>query len=800
MLFQFSKTLLKVFPIYFCLLIVTKLFSQELQLQDHWWTAHRDFGSLGVVNSIVKDDQKNTIYIGGHFNYVGPFVPFATTIDFAGNPTAMFPKPNERVFACVSDGTGGWYIGGGFTMVGDSIRNHLAHITSAGKVSSWNPNANSWVYSLVKSDSLIYAGGRFDTINGQNRNLVAAIDAISGIPSPWNPSANNFTVFALAVSDSTVYVGGDFDSIGGQNRKFLAAIDAITGQTTSWNPDVKSSFNNGRVFEIIVSEKTLYVGGRFDSIGSQHRNRIAAINTLSGQLMSWNPDADGTVRSISISEGTIYVGGDFHNIGGQNRDHLAAIDTVNGLATSWNPRANDAVHALVTSGSTVYVGGEFDSIGGQSRNHLAAFNIDSGKVNSWDPSIGGFFVASLAMYEDKIFVGGPYTSVGGEKRNHVAALNARTGRLTDWAPSVDDNINTMALSENALYVGGSLTMIGGQSRNNVGAININSGMVTSWNPNADDAVRTIMIKDSIIYIGGLFTSIDGQNRNYLAAVDDSIGSATSWAPNPNGEIWTLANSGDQLYVGGDFSTIGGQNRNNIARFTIKTGQIESWNPNADDRVFAFAISDSTIYVGGIFSTIGGQNRNRIAELDTSTGMVSSWNPNISNALNHFIRSISILNTTVYVAGDFTSVGGQDRNQMAVIDMVTGTPESWNPDLTNRAGFRPIIVACDTAIYVGGTFEVFSPGIITGIDDIFLESDIEDELLLYPNPTDGLINLHLDKHVNVSVVVRDITGKIIYERYNISNKFHQFSLNQTSGIYFLTVRNNEINQTYKVIKN
>ncbi len=45
------------------------------------------------------------------------------------------------------------------------------------------------------------------------------------------------------------------------------------------------------------------------------------------------------------------------------------------------------------------------------------------------------------------------------------------------------------------------------------------------------------------------------------------------------------------------------------------------------RVFALAVSGSTVYAGGDFSSIGGQTRNDIAALDASSGAATAWNPN-----------------------------------------------------------------------------------------------------------------------------------------------------------------------------
>ena len=65
----------------------------------------------------------------------------------------------------------------------------------------------------------------FTSIGGQTRNFIAAMDAGTGLFTPWDPNANN-NVNALALSGSTVYAGGDFTIIGGQSRNEVAALDA----------------------------------------------------------------------------------------------------------------------------------------------------------------------------------------------------------------------------------------------------------------------------------------------------------------------------------------------------------------------------------------------------------------------------------------------------------------------------------------------------------------------------------------------------------------------------------------------
>jgi hypothetical protein len=85
------------------------------------------------------------------------------------------------------------------------------------------------VYAVAANGSTVYVGGHFNVVGGQQRNRIAAVDAMTGATIAWAPNASGNpypTVFALAVSGSKVYAGGQFASIGGQPQSYFAAIYA----------------------------------------------------------------------------------------------------------------------------------------------------------------------------------------------------------------------------------------------------------------------------------------------------------------------------------------------------------------------------------------------------------------------------------------------------------------------------------------------------------------------------------------------------------------------------------------------
>jgi len=123
----------------------------------------------------------------------------------------------------------------------------------------------------VVAGSTVYAVGFFQSIGGQSRNYIAALDASTGAATAWDPNAG-YAVYALAVDGSTVYATGDFITIGGQPRAGLAALDAATGAPTAW--DLGGSGSTC----LLVNGGTIYLGGFFTAVGSHPQAGIAALS------------------------------------------------------------------------------------------------------------------------------------------------------------------------------------------------------------------------------------------------------------------------------------------------------------------------------------------------------------------------------------------------------------------------------------------------------------------------------------------------------------------------------------------
>jgi hypothetical protein len=688
-------------------------------------------GFNGAVNAIVKIGC--TLYVGGSFTAVVESYAYGISLDSLTGKAPdgfTYEEINGPVYAAVSDGNGGWYIGGDFTQVGPYTRNRLAHILATGEISPWNPSASSRVNALAVSGSTVYVGGYFTSIGGQARNRLAAIGTDGSLQS-WNPNANGI-VTALAVSGSTVYAGGWFTSIGGVARKRLAAIDISNSCLTAYSPSCLQSWNpnaNDIVYALAVSGSTVYAGGSFTCFGNCSsgtegadkwtRNRLAAIGT-DGSLQSWDPNANSYVVALAVSGTTVYVGGGFTQIGCNTgcsitggpftRNRLAAIGT-DGSLLNWNPDVaggvSPRVNALAVSGPTVYAGGEFTNIGGTTRNYLAAIDIggtcltlyNSSCLQTWNPRLNDT-VYALAMSGSTVYAGGDFTTIRGQTRNRLAAIGT-DGSLLAWNPDANDEVDDLAASGSTLYAGGDFTSIGGMPRNKLAAIGTD-GSLQAWNPHAGGPVHALAVSGTTVYVGGQFTNIGGATRNRLAAIHTD-GTLLAWNPNANSYVVALAVSGTTVYAGGAFTQIGcntgcsitgGPFTRNYVAAIGTDGSLQSWNPNAGGAVDALAVSDSTVYVGGNFTSIGGTTRNRLAAIDTN-GTLLAWNPNAS----YVVSALAVSGSTIYAGGYFINIGGAPRSRLAAIH-TDGTLQTWDP---NADGSVRALAVSGSTVYAGGAF-------------------------------------------------------------------------------------------------
>ena len=278
---------------------------------------------------------------------------------------------------------------------------------------------------------LLYLGGRFLEIDGEPRENIAAIDLDSGELVPdWNPGANS-RVNTMAATSERLYVGGVFSEIGADNqeRDNLAAFDLDTGLlSTQWNPGANNEVNS-----LATDGEKVFAGGSFTHAGDETRSRLAAFAADTGALDDdWGGSVSSTVEALVLEDGRLYAGGRFTTAGDENddREKLAAFDTDSGVLLSWNPAAlGGNISDLAMSQEWIIAAGSFDQIGDDDRERLAAIDASSGAaIPSWTPESSGT-IRTVTADGDLVVIGGNFRRFNGMVRPAFAIVDAETGEL-----------------------------------------------------------------------------------------------------------------------------------------------------------------------------------------------------------------------------------------------------------------------------------------------------------------------------------------------------------------------------------
>ncbi|MCD6065051.1 MAG: transrane protein (fibronectin domain and C-terminal repeat), partial [Flavipsychrobacter sp.] len=383
----------------------------------------RNDSTQWIFNGAVLSSAKvgNTLYVGGNFTTMSRYSGSLVNIDAStANPLALgsWPKVNGTVNAVISDGSGGYIIGGNFTQVGTTSRSMIAQINSAGQVTAWNPNSSGIVLTLTRFGTTVYVGGSFANIGGQPRNNIAALSLATGLATSWNPNSTGaVNTLTTNVTGTVVYAGGNFANIGGQSRSNIAALDATTGLATSWNPN-----STGIVNAILINGTTAYVGGSFNNIGGQPRNNAAAISTTTGLASSWNPAPNGVVNDFLLNGANILVGGTFSTIGSQSRNGVGEVDPGLGNATSLNYAlpAGAQVYEIKLTGNDLYLGGTFTLTSGQA--NLIKINKALGLITPWECNLSAGPVRAIEATATRVVAGGSFTNYY-KNRQRIAAID-----------------------------------------------------------------------------------------------------------------------------------------------------------------------------------------------------------------------------------------------------------------------------------------------------------------------------------------------------------------------------------------
>ncbi|HYF45161.1 MAG TPA: hypothetical protein VD926_03055, partial [Acidimicrobiales bacterium] len=342
---------------------------------------------------------------------------------------------------------------------------------------------------------------------------------------------------------------------------------------------------------------------------------------------------------------------------------------------------NGTVWDLVRIGDVVYLGGEFtalvspDGTQTQPRSNLAAVSATTGQPLAWAPATNGA-VLSLESSADgtRVFVGGHYTVIGGVERRRLASVRTSDGTVdTTFRADAGGRVRTLLRVGGVLFAGGEFLNIGGTTQHQVTRLDARTGAVTpGWDPVVTGGpVRALTLSPdgSRLYLGGSFTSVDqGLRTQYLAAITPATGALFTWRAGLDHTVYDVVATGSSVYV-----AVGGPGvpNNRLAVHDAVTG-VERRRFVGDGDAQALELYGTTLYAGGHWRTdFGALPRTMLVAIDTRDDHVLDVAPRIQGMDG--VWGVLAGPEGVWIAGEFTTVGGQARRGLAFLPEASPQP-------------------------------------------------------------------------------------------------------------------------------
>ncbi|MEO7016865.1 MAG: PKD domain-containing protein, partial [Leifsonia sp.] len=280
---------------------------------------------------------------------------------------------------------------------------------------------------LAATNTAVYAGGTFSTVNGTPTGYIAKINAADGsLNTTWAASAD-YVVDALAVSpDGTkVYAGGRFQHVnGGSSAYGLAMFDGTNGAFTTFgaNSVVRDAGTQAGITSLVATSDRVYGSGYVFGSGGNLEGSFQADPTT-GNLIGME-DCHGDTYSVFPMNNALYLAGHPHycgNVGGfpqttpwTYHHTLAFSKAITGTLTNdgngsyanftgepsptllnWFPQyvtgsftgQGQAAWSVSGNGNYLVVGGEFPYVNGVAQYGLVRYAMDSVVKSKLGPNV-----------------------------------------------------------------------------------------------------------------------------------------------------------------------------------------------------------------------------------------------------------------------------------------------------------------------------------------------------------------------------------------------------------------------------
>jgi hypothetical protein len=611
----------------------------------------------GSIYDLARDGDR--LFVQGSFKQVGTYAGPGDRLGSTGQSKPIPAIGDGQISVAVSDGAGGWYLGGDFTRIGGKAAGGLAHVLADGSLDpSFLPVADGLVSAFALQGQTLYVGGDFRHVGGASRKRVAAVSTTNGGVLPFAASQTTW-VTELAASPTAVYIGTDRvtavdpvtgAALGGFKAPVNSPVHALTlggdllyvGSDTlvALNPATGArvpSFAPSGGAQKERSYHSLLRAGPVLYVGSDRTARLQALNSTTGAAVpGFAPVLGGRTGKFATPRGVydlaldgdrLWIGGSFSSVGGKTAHGLAFVDSASGAREDTGlPKYNREVNAVVLSGGDVLVGGKFFMTDWVRSNGITAVDADT-----LEPDPG--FRNSVETYDDllptraALYVTPTHGSgYDGDRptaywpgSSRIRAFDPQTGKLLPRLSRGVRNLSAVTTIGNRLVVARRLENDVNFPRNQVDVYGPKGGKVASFPIPLRGYVTALTSVRGDLVVAGSFkrtTRNGGPADTALLRLDPRTGKRRpGFDPKINGPVYDVVEHGGSLYASGIFRKLfqsTGGARPGLVKLSATSGLDTGFRPAAfrgNRSELRLIPLDDVLYVDGASTRF----------LDTTTG-------------------------------------------------------------------------------------------------------------------------------------------------------------------------------------
>jgi len=315
-------------------------------------------GQLSTASIVSIVASGPAIYVGGFFTtFHGQPRSHLAAVDAAtGALLPWSPQASARVKSMLVSPTGTVFVGAGSPTFGitftiNGLARGVFEIDGTGAVTPFTPQAPIDTAALLQftpaGSLLISTSGVY--LGRTSRASLAAFDLTSGALLPEAPTMGGQFAFIdeLASAGQTLYLRGSFDTLNGQARAGVGAVDVSSDTVLPWPASGFSFYSLGPI-EGTSMYATVYT--------SPSNPQLRRLHTVTGAIDPlWTPTIVGKVFA---DRGELLALTPLLSPTGINASRVGVLDGVTGQVREWiRTQPGISLTRLIPDGGTVYLQG-----------------------------------------------------------------------------------------------------------------------------------------------------------------------------------------------------------------------------------------------------------------------------------------------------------------------------------------------------------------------------------------------------------------------------------------------------------